>query len=1176
MNDSFLTPDSRERVFADFFQDLEETADKADIVRRYAAAHPRWAKDFQEEAAIEALAAPGPPVAADEGPDRLPDFRILREVARGGMGVVYEAEQLSLGRRVAVKVRRGRLPLAGQERFLREQRVLAHLHQTHIVPIHTAGQEGPWQYFAMAFVEGAALHHVVRTAMGRETSRPAGKTPSLAELAGQVLKERGGGTPARGSDQMPETQDAPSPSAESSPTGKLTLSRDYFESVARVMADTAEALHHAHGVKILHRDVKPSNIMVDTAGQSWLIDFGLARWNQASSEAGAPPNFAAVDGEDGLTKGPMGTPEYMAPEQYEGQTDVRSDVWGLGVTLYELLTLRRAFEGRTDADVRTRVMAAQPMPLEERIANVPADLAAICRKAMHKEPGSRYQTAAEVAGDLRRWLRMEPTTARPARTARRAWMWARRNKGWAAALFVGTLTLLTFLIGGLLFAQARATEAEKREQAQKRDNLVQQLIMARLSGAKRNGWSEQAWSLVKAAADIKRDEDLKTQAAATLAGLDAVRAKTFAVSGSAVAFDAKGARLLIGGARVLKETPEPAKLWDSVSDTLQRSTETGDGPVAFRTDGTPLQLLTKTPSTLVLWDVAKQRAVCEMSAAGNPASIIDETELSKEGSLVAAVTHSTADKRTACVWDGGTGKVLYEFPLQHEAGALAFSPDNKLLATGDEDGDVRIWSLRSGKSVALPHSSRLPIQSLAFSPDARLQTDLESGPDLLGRLAVGDGGAGIAIWNLTTKSVEASCRGSAFAIYALAFSPDGTILASGGRIIVKLWDSRTGTLLLDLHPGDSEHYGSVLGLAFSPNSKALVVGSSTNFEPGRVDVWDLHPDRGIQTLRGLTGRVGQTIMSPNGRYLAAFSHRWQVAIWDTNNGVLRHLLEVPPGPSADNAAMSFSQDSTRLAFSSYRHAELWNVESGKQINSWPLPPGYADLMGFHASGKLLLFRVETGDGKAYPFTDEGIKSPRVCRTRDLLGPQPLQPLHEFKEFNLHVYGAQAPADASYFAVDGVGGRPDARHRLIKAFDGVTGKELFTSSVTSTFDQGGIEIDSTGRLLTVTVAEEPKGVSHRVQVEMPSGKVLRPALGHVDPRGKYWLGTNRTYPLGYAVIRSDDGAPLVTLGIDQSAALNGMAIDAAHDRMAWSSSDGTVFVCNLPKVQRRLAAVGLGW
>ena len=223
------------------------------------------------------------------------------------------------------------------------------------------------------------------------------------------------------------------------------------------MADAGDALHHAHQAGVIHRDVKPSNIMVDTHEHCWVLDFGLAAYQAARNGEAHPDGPGGST--DGAASGVMGTPRYMAPEQFQEQADERTDVWGLGVTLYELLTLRPAFASRA------QIESSEPPRPGEFVSNLPRDLEAICLKALRKDPEQRYTTAREFADDLRRWLAHEPVRARPAHTLRRLTLWSRRNPGWSTA---AALTLALFLGaagGGIALEAVRAAAAEAKSKA---------------------------------------------------------------------------------------------------------------------------------------------------------------------------------------------------------------------------------------------------------------------------------------------------------------------------------------------------------------------------------------------------------------------------------------------------------------------------------------------------------------------------------------------------------------------------------------------------------------------------------------------------------------------------------------------------------------------------------------
>lgn len=302
---------AREALLDQFLQQYEQAEDPALVLSRCCASHPQLAEEFTALAESHRILARVQPDPEPAFPARLGDFRIVRKIGWGGMGDVYEAVQEPFERRVAVKtIRPGQVSPSVRVRFLREQQVLAGLHQTHIVPIFAAGCVGETHYFAMPYLHGVSLRDVLYDLRAECTSpQPAGVPTAAPALGG----------PHR--------------------------STAYFQAVAALMADAAEALAHAHERGIVHRDLKPANLMIDAEGHLWILDFGLAGYLGGEPAQLDPGEPATAPGDLTNHSGTPGTLDYMAPEQLDGRADNRTDVWGLGTVLYELLTLHRADEG---------------------------------------------------------------------------------------------------------------------------------------------------------------------------------------------------------------------------------------------------------------------------------------------------------------------------------------------------------------------------------------------------------------------------------------------------------------------------------------------------------------------------------------------------------------------------------------------------------------------------------------------------------------------------------------------------------------------------------------------------------------------------------------------------------------------------------------------------------------
>jgi serine/threonine protein kinase len=396
---------------------------------------------------------------ATPGIGELGDFRLLREVGRGGMGVVYEAEQISLRRRVALKV----LPFAAAidprrlQRFKTEALAAAQVQHEKIVPVHAVGCERGIHYYAMQFIDGQSLAALIGEIRRLRDLEARGAIPA------QGVRDDGAAGPGLGIG-LPVSRPGDEATLAAS-TISRERSRDrrlYFDRVAGLGRQAALALEHAHEAGIVHRDVKPGNLLLDLRGQLWVTDFGLA---QVTGDAGVT-----------FTGELLGTLRYASPEQLlarRGIVDHRSDIYSLGATLYELLTLRPPFEGRDRNDLIRQVADEDPPPPCDLDRSVPPELETIVLKALRKDPAERYATAQELADDLQRFLDGRPILARRPTPFERLRVWSRRHPALVAtgvvALFLLSAASLvsTALVrreqGKTLAEKERAEAAYRRE-----------------------------------------------------------------------------------------------------------------------------------------------------------------------------------------------------------------------------------------------------------------------------------------------------------------------------------------------------------------------------------------------------------------------------------------------------------------------------------------------------------------------------------------------------------------------------------------------------------------------------------------------------------------------------------------------------------------------------------------
>jgi serine/threonine protein kinase len=388
--------------------------------------------------------------SSSQAPQRLGDFEVVRELGRGGMGVVYEARQLSLNRKVALKVLAPGLGLTAKvlERFRREAEAAAKLHHTNIVPVFATGEQDGVHFYAMELIVGPSLDLVIKHLRPAEPGVP---TPR-SELD------------ATGPDVAGSTLAALSPSGTSSlPTSE----GGYFDTIARMVADVAAALDYAHKQGIIHRDVKPSNLLLSPEGRFVLSDFGLARVLEQPG--------MTVTGEF------LGTPAYMSPEQVMSghiPVDYRTDIYSLGATLYELLTLRPPFTGQRRDQILSQIIHKEPAPPRQRNKQVPRDLETICLKALDKDPDKRYPNAGQMADDLRRYANRFTILARRVGPVERFRKWVRRHPALSVSLALAVIALMTAAVFGYLARQS-SKERQRLHEQMLADKLDRAALLAR-------------------------------------------------------------------------------------------------------------------------------------------------------------------------------------------------------------------------------------------------------------------------------------------------------------------------------------------------------------------------------------------------------------------------------------------------------------------------------------------------------------------------------------------------------------------------------------------------------------------------------------------------------------------------------------------------------------------------
>jgi serine/threonine protein kinase/WD40 repeat protein len=866
-------------------------------------------------------------------PERLGDYRILRRIGGGGMGVVYEAEHESLRSRVALKVMHSRFRTDRKylRRFHIEARSAAGLHHTNIVSVFDYGEQDGVCFYAMQFIGGQPLDRVLAdlrrlrsegrdlcgsitpTKGGRKGSSESRASTALHSVAEALVTGRfASPTSPRLSGERTESYDASKLSElplvaddsgdqesveEQSSLGSGSLGgaaeSRYYREVARVCAQVADALNYAHRRGVLHRDIKPPNLLLDALGNVWVTDFGLAKLEEAEDST--------------QSQELVGTLRYMAPDRFRGISDRSGDLYALGATLYEMLTLQPAFDGTDQLRLIDRIVHERPQPPRQIDPRVPRDLETIVLRALAKDPKDRFGSAGEMAEELRRFISGRPIHSRPVSIAERFWRWCKRDP-WLAGASVAAVVLTAVLAAGSMSAaylyrhQVAELRQEKKRTLDASLDARRRAVDAYIAQADAGRFSRrpgQRFSSLKAVDEASR----------LLAGLGAgdteatsrVVLRDLAIAALALP-DLRSAKSLgrsSGGTSVVDIDPAFERYVVSdhsgncvmirVSDGVELARLANQGKPArcwprFGPDGQLLALHYE-DGRLGFWRL-DGAATALVAAEG--AGVTRSMDFSSDGASVLVATSSGVLE----LIDARSGQ---RRALPQEKGHLSYvslNPDGRSLVAVVEVSGKRVAKVR-GLDDARPTASldlSTTISHAVWSPDGS-------------RIALAGNDNRIFVWEPgrrgATPLVLSGLNGMGLKV---AFNHRGDLLASQGwEGMLRLWDPSTGRQLLSMQTDAIPR--------FSADDRYLGPGRVG----GSLQIFEVASGRELRVLPGdaSSDRIPQDLsFDPEGRVMTVRTMRG-LQIWDSVGVKLLADLE-----ELEWSAARFEADGTLLTFGS--------------------------------------------------------------------------------------------------------------------------------------------------------------------------------------------------------------------------------------------------------------------
>lgn len=886
--------------------------------------------------------APPLPMMDDPPLGQVGDFHILREIGRGGMGIVYEAEQSSLRRRVALKVLPSQVIADARriQRFENEVLAAAALHHSNIVPIYAVGQQDDMPYYAMQFIHGRGLDQVLAELRRLKTSDPVDRFDPLSSMAessrawprGSTLVDSSPPSAAREPNESSGIASSGSPPI-TSDLDASSLSAEglaYWHSVARIGRQVADALEHAHSKGVLHRDIKPSNLILDTYGNVWITDFGLAK---------------SMEHDDLTRTGELiGTLRYLPPEQFEGKSDARSDIYSLGLTLYELITLEPAYSAASRTQLVEQVTKSEITSPRKRAAGVPKDLETIVLKSLAREPSKRYGSAAELAEDLRRFINDEPIRASREPIIDRLNRWRRRNPAVARSVafvvivVVVALAGLSMMLASVDRARNRAVVAEKLER-EARENAEQSLYVTHMNlvqqsfnaanpmearayldrykpGARNAGLRAFEWYYWRHQARQLRRSIEETGSILSIAPTPAFdRLVAVGTEGSIGVWDVASGTLITrwdghdGWIRQVVVSPDGTRIATGGEDAAIRIWELATGDLeltlpcdhrvrtlAFSPDGKRIAIGT-TGSEIVVRHIGEAQPALEL--AGHQSDVY-YVLFSPDGQQL----YSASRDKTVRIWDLARSECIATLAGHDETvRCLALSPDGTQLASGSDDHTVRLWDLSEPSDVRVIDAHDDEIHAVVFSPDST-------------HLATASRDDWIKLWDLESARETLAIRGHIFTVYDLHYSPDGrTLVSSGHDKTVKLWD-------LSIQPAEVLHAHDVGArtVEFSSDEKHFISGG----DDSTLCYWTIDGNE-VRRVNTQQDGIWRARYDSAGTSVATAGVDGSVALWDAADGALINRWQAH---SSDVLDLCFSTSGNRLATAGLdREVKIWNLES---------------------------------------------------------------------------------------------------------------------------------------------------------------------------------------------------------------------------------------------------------